>query len=103
MSAQYHNTTSSIGAERARYEAAATSQDERVAALFRKHEPFGLTPSQAHRALGTRAPITSIRRAITNLAAIGVLEKTDTQIKGPYGRPEYRWRVKPAPRQGRLL
>jgi hypothetical protein len=103
MSQHYHNTTDSHGAELARYERAAESQDERIVAIFRKHAPFGLTPSQVHRALATGAPITSIRRAISNLTDCGVLDKTREQVKGPYGRPEYRWKVRLEPRQERLL
>lgn len=103
MSGHYFNTSALSGKELRRYESAAATQDERIAALFRYHAPSGLTPSQAHRALKTSAPITSIRRGITNLAARGVLEKTGEQVQGPHGRPEYKWRAKSAPKQQRLL
>jgi hypothetical protein len=98
----YHNTTNA-GAELARYERAARSQDEQVAELFRSYvSPF--SPSEAHRMLRTRAPLTSIRRAITNLTRAGVLERTDEQAMGPYGRPEYRWKLaRGEPQQGLLL
>ena len=38
-------------------------------------------------------PLTSVRRAVTNLTNRGDLVKTDKQVKGPYGRPEYQWRL----------
>lgn len=103
MASHYHNTTNSRGPELARYEREAATQDEAVAAVYRKHAPFGLSPSQCHRALGTQAPLTSIRRAITNLAKAGVLVKTGDQVRGQYGRPEHRWKLKTEPTQQRLL
>jgi hypothetical protein len=39
-------------------------------------------------------PITSIRRAMTNLTDAGFLEKTDHKRKGPKGKAEYIWKVK---------
>lgn len=99
----FHNTTESRGAELARFELEAATQDEAVAAVYRKHAPFGLSPSQCHRALGTKAPLTSIRRAITNLAKAGVLVKTGEQVRGPFGKPEHRWKLKAEPKQERLL
>ena len=103
MTERYHNTTNSEGDELQRYERAALSQDERIAVLFERHAPFGLTPSQVHRALDTRAPLTSIRRAITKLTKARVLEKTGEQVGGPFGRPEYRWKLRREPHQQRLL
>ena len=38
-------------------------------------------------------PLTSIRRAITNLTFPGSLVKTNVKTTGPYGRPEYYWRL----------
>jgi hypothetical protein len=100
---QFYNTTNERGAELARAVAATAKQDELVLALFRKHAPVALSPSQAHRALATRAPLTSIRRAITNLTDANLLERTDVKVRGPYGRREHKWRVKGAPKQERLF
>ena len=36
-------------------------------------------------------PITSIRRAMSNLTSSNVLIKTDTQVKGDYGKLNYKW------------
>jgi len=103
VSAHYHNTVPVHGRELVDSERAAQTQDEAVAALFRRYAPLSLSPSQAHKALCTRAPVTSIRRAITNLTTAGVLELTGEQSKGPYGKTENRWRLKGKPTQGKLL
>lgn len=99
MSAAYFNTTHSTGATLARYETAAQTQDAAVLAIFRARPREALSPSQVWGLMDTRAPLTSIRRAITNLTLAGVLLKTDSQHRGPFGRPEYRWRYVPAEQQ----
>ncbi len=51
--------------------------------------------SQAHRLYPDNGtPLTSIRRAITVLTNKGLLQKTDEQISGVYGKPEYVWKYK---------
>jgi Fe2+ or Zn2+ uptake regulation protein len=101
----YHNSTHARGTELAGYEKKARKQDEQVAELFRKHAPFPLSPSRVHRALGGESfgPLTSVRRAVTNLERAGVLEKLDRRMRGPYGRPEHLWRLKREPEQARLI
>lgn len=53
--------------------------------------------SQVYRALNDRrmitgaVPITSIRRAMTNLMKRGILEKLDEKRLGPYGRNEHKY------------
>lgn len=69
--------------------AAAEDQTHRVLAVFRAR--VALTPSQAHGYMPDRAPLTSIRRAITVLTDAGALVKTDRQLTGPYGKPEHVW------------
>lgn len=53
------------------------------------------SPEQVHRAVMPRAPLTSARRAITNLTAKGLLEKTDERASGLFGRPVHLWRLVP--------
>lgn len=53
---------------------------------------------------GERWPLTSVRRAITNLTESGYLEKGDKTSPGMYGRPEHLWRKKREQRaQGSLF
>ncbi len=99
MSAAFHNTTHSSGAELALYESTAKNQDVAVLAIFRSRMREALTPSQVWGLIDTRAPLTSIRRAITNLTNAGFLVKTERQDRGPYGKPEHLWRYIPPEQQ----
>ena len=90
----YHNTTDSFGDELASYEHLARAQDDRIYEYFTARPYAEKTPSQIHRDLFCeRVPLTSVRRAMTNLTKRGLLEKTTNQKTGPYGRPEYLWRL----------
>lgn len=77
----------------------AGAQDELVLAIYRTGLTMGqtlLTPSQVHavgRKRGHTWLLTSVRRSIATLTQAGVLIKTDTHRGGPYGRPEYCWRI----------
>ena len=100
----YYNTTKSQGRDLGRYKAKADSQEVLVLAYFRERAWSGFTPSQVRLGLKTRAPITSIRRAITNLTIDGLLVKTEEQKPGPFDKPEHVWTLPPArPTQERLL
>ena len=90
----YYNTTDSVAPERDLFESQARSQEE-VLAVFFNNNPLGqYQPSQIQTTLFPNAPITSVRRALTNLTERGILEKTTIQRQGPYGRPEYLWRMR---------
>ncbi len=57
---------------------------------------------------GYQVPLTSVRRAITNLTARGDLLKLGAMIMGTYGKPEHLWTVAAKwdatkPHQGELL
>jgi hypothetical protein len=55
-----------------------------------KSENRALTPSQAWQIFPNKeVPLTSIRRAITNLCSKNVLFKADKMIIGLYGKPEH--------------
>ena len=88
----YHNT---CGIEDTRdYEQKALSQDERLLMFF-ESMPFGelFSPSELHSAVLPDAPLTSTRRALSNLTAAERLVKTDMMVQGEYGRPEGLWRL----------
>ena len=74
----------------------AARQEDAIAAIFHRFPHLKLAPSQVH-ALTTRAgkawPVTSVRRAITDLEKAGALEKTRSLHVGPHGRFEYRWQL----------
>ena len=87
----YHNTTGLAGKQLERRIEQAESQEEAVEALFEAHPDARLTPFEVQDVALPNSPITSVRRAITNLTHQGVLRKTDCQKEGPYGDPNYTW------------
>ena len=67
-------------------------QEDLIFALFEKrNEP--LSPSMVLIESGLNCPITSIRRAITDLTNSGRIVKTDRQVKGMYGKAEHLWEL----------
>lgn len=90
----YYNTANETGDELARYRKLAASQKEKLRALWTYQPLLQLTASEAYEMLVTRyqvkenTPLTSIRRALTDLMKEGYLEKTELHRPGPYGRNE---------------
>ena len=74
----------------------AANQQEAILEIF-ELKGCALGPSEVwefyRHALGKDTPLTSIRRAITNLTEVGKLEKTAVTRIGPYGRHENLWRL----------
>jgi len=106
MTDSYHNTTSAASEQLEQREAQAKSQEELIYEYFLSRPGMQYSPSQVQRYVNlTSAPLTSIRRAMTNLTKDQLLTKTDHQVTGPYNHPEYTWtlRTRPAPQQGQLL
>ena len=100
----YHNTTESTGTELRTYQDKAKAQDERILAFLKEDPTRPITPSAAlNWIFKGEVPITSVRRALTNLTDRGELVKTNVQVKGPYGRPEFVWRLPDKYRQARLF
>jgi len=91
MPSSFYNTNGLAGEQLERRIERAESQEERVQALFEAHPAFRLTPFEVQQAVLPGSPITSVRRAVTNLTDQGVLRKTDHQKEGPYGDPNYTW------------
>jgi len=69
------------------------SQKKSIMEMFQKNET--LTASQAHRKYRkySTTPITSIRRAFTELKLEGKVEDTGSRTTGIYGSPEIVWRL----------
>lgn len=89
----FYNTTKRTGEELIRAEEEARSQEERVLAFFRSEKGFKSPFEVWHRLFLCSIPITSVRRAMTNLANEGHLEKTDILVTGDYGKPNHLWRL----------
>lgn len=81
----YHVTQDLTQTQLDLFETAAQRQEDFVVKLFmRKRRP--LSAEEIKQEFPPSVPITSIRRALTNLSNAGVVEKCG-QDKGQYGRP----------------
>ena len=90
----YHNTNELHGPALAKAEGKARPQEEIILAYFRecyKAGPTNRTPWEVCSYFNDRYPITSIRRAITNLTNAGMLKKADIQRRGRYAAKESAW------------
>lgn len=91
----YYNTTSLTGEALKEKETKSESLKERIRKMFIACPKMG--PSDVYRKLykaGQFKPITSIRRAITDLTnEDGFLVKTDERQPGLYSDGEHIWRV----------
>ena len=70
----------------------ASEQEKRIMEYFRL--VGRATPCQTWQAIGKEGePVTSYRRAITNLTEQGKLEKLDVRVMGYFGKSVHVWRV----------
>ncbi len=86
----FHDTINATPAEKQDFEKKFKGQELKIANYFRDN-PGQYTPFDIERAMGFKYPITSIRRAITNLTNFGTLIKTDYQKDGRYNVKNYLW------------
>ena len=90
MSKSYYNTTNEKGATLFDSERKAQSQEEKILTFFQTHlDQF--SPTSIKRLVLPNSPLTSIRRAITNLTKAGKLKKTGIKVLGTYGKLEHCW------------
>jgi hypothetical protein len=84
----YFNTTHCRGKQLAEYKILATFQDTKIFEFFRRNPVTYATAEDLQRWLMPKAPLTSVRRALTNLFK-GQYIKRGEQVDGQYGRPIY--------------
>lgn len=85
----FYNTTNEKDSVLKEYTRKAETQEQIVLNLFRKSRN-GLTASEVFRQFPNRnVPLTSVRRAISNLCEERKLEKTTHKREGIYGRKEF--------------
>ena len=92
----YHQTTHVAG-QLEIFEKAAASQDQEILAYMRRHPPHlgrrhSWTAEDLHLVVLPNAPLTSVRRAMSNLYNAGLIEKQGEKL-GKYGRPITKWRL----------
>lgn len=89
----FYNTISEKGQQLKESHRKARSQEEIIYSYFLTYgKP--LSPSQVLDKLNLNCPITSVRRAMTNLTLENKIIKTDDKVKGVYGKSEHLWRLK---------
>jgi Fe2+ or Zn2+ uptake regulation protein len=89
----YYNTTNLRGNELKSAQDRARTQEQQVLDIFTlAQRPLSASQVlQRLHLLGKRPPVTSVRRAISNLTRRGELTRTDNRIVGPYRAKEYQW------------
>jgi len=106
----FYNTTQLKNGDLDRAKKKASSQQERILAFFMSNPGRLFTPDEVWthvfpvRDFGDdsrNTPITSIRRAITNLTKAGYLEKTHQMKSGYYDKLVYCWKLA-RPRHGHV-
>ena len=87
----HYNTTNESGNQLSLLTEIAIKQEDKVLELFTIYKK--LSPSDVWKYY-SQYPLTSIRRAMTNLSIAGKLVKTDEKKIGIYGRNEFIWQLK---------
>jgi hypothetical protein len=74
----------------------AEKQEDVILNFFRSNATKSFTPFDVQKSckLLSSTPITSIRRAITNLTLNNRLVKTNELKPGEYGKPNYTWKLR---------
>ena len=88
----YYNTNNETGSKLKASRSKTSRQRDIILNIFKRGTT--LSPEDVLRFSGLKAPITSIRRAITDLTDEGLLEKTEIRKKGIYGKLVHTWRLK---------
>ena len=86
----YHNTNNEQGETLIKSEIQTNRQETVILELFKDKI---LSPHEVLSLSGLNCPITSIRRAITNLTNQGLLIKTTIMREGEYGKMVHTWRL----------
>ena len=90
MTPAYYNTNKTDNQQVKSFSSKAKSQEHIIYKLFvTANQP--ISPSNIFKSLNFIWPITSIRRAITNLATENKIIKTSDTVKGMYGKKEHLW------------
>jgi len=94
----FFNTIDENPDELAKSQAQALTQEQQIMKVFRQYET-PLSPSMVLSMTGMKCPITSVRRAMSNLSEIGQLVKTKEFVMGNYGKKEHLWQLPQKPKE----
>jgi len=93
MTRQFHNTIRATGDKLIAHTITCKGQSERILAIF-KESGKSMTPfevEEEYTKLYPKVPITSIRRAMSNLTKDNKLIKTNAMKQGGYDKPNFIW------------
>jgi hypothetical protein len=98
QSSSYYNTNKENGNVFLESKAKAENQEQEIKNIFLKTNVAGFTADELHRHQSLKAyPITSIRRALTNLCGEkwgNFLVKTDTMRMGNFGKQTHVYKIR---------
>jgi len=90
----FYNTTNQTGATLKASTGKAESLKQRIHKFFQRNGNTAFTPFEVMDTMKLgKVPVTSIRRAITNLTSDGNLIKTDIKRVGEYGADNFCWKL----------
>ena len=88
----YHDTIPAPPQLRLEFERKAVKQDCKILEFFKVHPFRDFTPPEVHKAIGYPGPVSSVRRAITNLTKEGWLQKTGNLRPGEFYASNNCWK-----------
>lgn len=86
----FYNTTNESGNQLDLFSKKAVRQQDKVLEIFRVQRQATASEVWQH---FDKAPLTSVRRAISDLTKLGYLEKTEDYKQGLYGRNETIYKI----------
>ena len=90
----YYNTTNITGEQLKHAWADAKTQEDKIMVLFMKYPETLFMPFEVRgKVFDHNTPVTSVRRALTNLTDAGKLIKTGTQKSGEYEKQCHCWKL----------
>lgn len=93
----YHNTNKEDGATLFNSNKAAENQEQQILDIFKTKGYNNITPEFVQACYFPNTPLTSIRRAFSNLAdpsRYNAIEKSEVMVMGNYGKKVHTWNLK---------
>jgi hypothetical protein len=94
MGQSFYDTIKSSSNDLIKHDITCKSQEERILAIF-KESNYAMTPFEIEKLyskLYNTVPITSIRRAMSNLTKDSKLVKTGCMKNETFGKPNFMWK-----------
>lgn len=99
----YYNTNHESGETLEASIEKAAKQEDIIMEFMQKHPKEMYTPCEIHQLIRSKGPLTSTRRAVTNLTQQGKLVKRNTQKQGVFGKKVYCWYYAPPGHQIEIM